>query len=214
MLDPWQKQPWQKQPGETPAAYRAFCQYRDLGPNRTALNAFRQAKGRPQASNLPGVWTAWCSRYRWPERAAAYDAHLERESRQRAEVETIKRRAEMLRKHQQAGELLRARGVEYFTKQKVEDGRTAIAAVKTGIDVERQAEGLPTWVVELMNADEHVLRERIAELEQRRRQATVGLPDSPGDALSVAGRNGHGNPELQPAGPDREAGGVPGPDGA
>lgn len=206
---------WEQQPGETPAAWRAFCVYRDLGPGRSIDAAWKKHTGQ-QASLKRAArrWFTWSVAYGWEARTREYDAHIERETRQRAEVETIKRRAEMLRKHQQAGELLRARGVEYFAAQKVDDGRTAIAAVKTGIDVERQAEGLPTWVVELLNADESDLRRQATELDARRRAALALDPETAGDALSVrAGRNGHGSPELQPASADPETGRVPGADG-
>jgi prefoldin subunit 5 len=185
---------WDKpQAGETAAQYQAFCRYRDLGPGRTLEKAHAAHVGYPEGTRgVPGRWRLWCDQGEWRARCAAYDAHLEREARQLAERETIKRRAAMLKRHQQAGELLTSRGVEFFVKQKVESARDAIAAVGKGVDLERQAEGLPDWVIEVMNAPAEVLDERIAELECRRRAAFAGVPDSAGDALSV-GSNGNGN---------------------
>jgi prefoldin subunit 5 len=181
---------WERKPGETGPAYRAFCVYRDLGPSRTALLAYRQAKGKAEAIQLPGTWTAWSAENHWRERATAYDEHLEKAARLKTERDTVARRLAMLKRHQQAGELLTSRGVEFFVHQKIEGARDAIAAVGKGVDLERQAEGLPDWVIEVMNAPVEVLDERIADLEHRRRAALAGVPESTGDALSAAGSNG------------------------
>lgn len=75
---------WDRVEGESAKAYAAFCKYRDLKPDRRSLNA---AYGGGRA---PGYWAEWSSQFRWVERAAAYDAHLdelrrsERERRLRA----------------------------------------------------------------------------------------------------------------------------------
>jgi ATP-dependent exoDNAse (exonuclease V) beta subunit len=184
---------WDRQPGETGPAYEAFCAYRDQGKARTALAAFRQIRSRPEATDLPGLWTSWCAKNHWRERAHAYDAYIEQQAREQADQEAIKRRAEMLKRHRQAGELLTRRGIEHFAQQQIDSARDAISAIKTGVDLERQAEGLPAWVGEIMTADADRLRAIVTEVERG-----LAALESPGDAAAlgagagpVALRNGH-----------------------
>lgn len=129
-------------------------------------------------------WAVW---FDWPTRADYRD----REAAEKADRDAIKRRAEMLKRHRQAAELLTRRGIEHFAKNEIERANDAISAIKTGVEMERQAEGMPTWVVELLNADEDQLRRKYAELDARRRAAIPGVPETAGDALAVHG-NGNG----------------------
>jgi hypothetical protein len=67
---------WHRQPGEPPAAYEAFCAYRDLeAKSRSIIAAYRQLR-RSDATRANGTWNEWSSRFRWPERAKAYDHHV------------------------------------------------------------------------------------------------------------------------------------------
>jgi hypothetical protein len=78
----------QRLPGESARAFGAYCLYRDLGPQRSLQQAWRQhcraersggqLGGRPRRSGeeptaCPGAWTAFSSRYHWVQRATAYD---------------------------------------------------------------------------------------------------------------------------------------------
>ena len=97
----------------------------------------------------------------------------------------------MLKRHRQAAELMQRRGIERLAKNEIASDRDALAAIKEGVSLERQVEGMPSWVVEILNADESELQRRYAELDARRRAAMAGGPDSPGDALAVT-LNGNG----------------------
>jgi hypothetical protein len=44
---------------------------------RTLLQAFRLCCNKPNATQAGGTWNGWCSRFKWVERAKAYDQHLE-----------------------------------------------------------------------------------------------------------------------------------------
>jgi hypothetical protein len=64
--------PWERQRGEPTRAFAAFCVYRDLGPGRS-ITAVARILGR----NRVGVGKL-SARYRWVERAAAFDREEDR----------------------------------------------------------------------------------------------------------------------------------------
>jgi hypothetical protein len=57
-----------------------------------------------------------------------------------------------LKAQRQAGELLRLKGIKYLSGHDIEHSGRAIAAIKTGIDIERQALGLPEFIATVMKA--------------------------------------------------------------
>jgi len=95
-----QRQPWERQPEESARAYAAFCLYLNLGPQRSIQKAFeaKSAPNAPQKRPVNGTWKAWCSRFRWTERARDYSLHLEliarqeREAQHHKEIEAFRRR--------------------------------------------------------------------------------------------------------------------------
>jgi len=122
----------------------------------------------------------WADRYGWYDRADTRD----RAAAKIADTEAAKETAKFLKAQQQAGQLLRLKGVQYLAQENaITDGRTAIAAVKTGIDIERQSLGLPEWIAKILNADASTLQSEIADMERRRREA---LGDTEGDARAEA----------------------------
>lgn len=74
-------------PQESPRAYRAFCIYRDMGPDRRldqAWKRFRAASDPTKdrgSARRPGNWADWSQKYHWVERAKAYDDFIEEENR-------------------------------------------------------------------------------------------------------------------------------------
>lgn len=78
-------EPWEQKTGESSKAYQAFCLYRDMGPTRTLLDAYKQAiehqRGRGQVDpnrrfQTSGQWAGYARRYDWEHRALAYDHRL------------------------------------------------------------------------------------------------------------------------------------------
>lgn len=65
---------------ESAPAFRAFAIYRDLGASRSLANAYSEYRGHAPGI-APGQWNLWSGKYRWVERAAAYDAFLDAEKR-------------------------------------------------------------------------------------------------------------------------------------
>ena len=70
---------------ESARAYRAFCVYRDLGPDRSLDRAWERFcatsdPGQDRGSaRRPGHWAAWSQKYEWVKRAETYDDILEQE---------------------------------------------------------------------------------------------------------------------------------------
>ena len=92
-------QPWERQPDEPSKAFHAFTVYRDLGPAKRSLAAvsldlYGERTGCKRGA--PGRVREWSGRYRWRERAEAWDARLDEEARQAA----IEARRAMQERHQ------------------------------------------------------------------------------------------------------------------
>jgi hypothetical protein len=99
--------PWEQQPEETPRAYTAFCVFRDLGPRRT-LAAAAAAYYQRTADSLERQVDKWSSAFRWVERAAAWDRHLDAEGRAAQEAA----RKEMAERHVREARGLQAKALE------------------------------------------------------------------------------------------------------
>jgi hypothetical protein len=90
---------WDRQPGESEAAYRAFCAFRDMGADRSVLEAFRQSEGKVGAKQATGRWNKWVKDHRWYERVRDYENHpraIERTAVDRVTDETAERWARRL----------------------------------------------------------------------------------------------------------------------
>jgi len=72
---------WERQPGESTKAYAAFCVFRDLGTERS-LEKAGQMLDKPRTRKWLGEWSA---KYKWVERAKAYDDYVEKLKRKEKE---------------------------------------------------------------------------------------------------------------------------------
>jgi len=147
---------YDRQPGETTKAYEAFTVYRDLGMGRTLE---RVSATLQKSVTMLGRWS---SQYRWIERAAAYDDYIEAQARKKNERDAIRRKADMLKRHALTGKVLQQKGVKYLdeTPKPIDRAQDAIAAIRTGIEIERKAENLPDWIFEVVDApDDDLLRQ-------------------------------------------------------
>jgi hypothetical protein len=99
------KELWDRLENEPERAYRAFEVYRNLpSAERTLIAAYRQHVGNPEAAKPSDTWSRWSSEFAWRERAAAYDAHIDR-LRQKWMEKVIQQQAE-----EQARQVDRIRG--------------------------------------------------------------------------------------------------------
>src|SRR4051794_11269416 len=83
--------PWDRRPDETPAAFRAFTAYVEMGPSRSLDAVGRQLYGSGRKRDATGRLQEWSMKNDWVARAAAYDAHQDRlrsEARDRAVSES------------------------------------------------------------------------------------------------------------------------------
>jgi len=88
------KELWDRLENEPERAYRAFESYRNLpSAERTLIEAYRQHVGNPGAAKPSDTRGRWSREFAWRERAAAYDAHLDR-IRERSIERAIEEEAE------------------------------------------------------------------------------------------------------------------------
>lgn len=85
--------PWERQPEETPKAYAAFCEYRDMGAERSL------DKVATKLNKSSTLIARWSSKYKWVERVAAWDDEQERIARIAAQKENIQAIKDMRKRH-------------------------------------------------------------------------------------------------------------------
>lgn len=105
----------------------------------------------------------WANWFGWHERADKRDM----QAASQAEREAIERKVKMIEDQRKAGQALRTLGVRFLAQNQdkaVSSLRDAISAIEKGFALERQAEGLPDWVGQILNATDDELRDRYNEL--------------------------------------------------
>ncbi len=172
---------WERQPDESAKAFAAFECYRMLGPDRSLQAAWekhyarpgtlraRTRKGREEAGLVVGYFRRWYKRWRWAERAAAWeeevtalarDQELDRELKARlAEQEEELRQRKLMREEARAARAV-ARRLLRRLMQGVEAGQLESLSVsallphlqkisallETGQKLDRLYAGEPTEV--------------------------------------------------------------------
>ena len=102
-------QPWDMHEEETGKAHTAFTDYLELGEGRSLSKlAEMYAKSKPYVNQLK----RWSRQHNWVARAAAWDAHIAAEARQRTERTLIERRVEVQEREWEMSEALLKRAEE------------------------------------------------------------------------------------------------------
>jgi hypothetical protein len=112
-------EPWERQPGESNLWYDRFEAYRLAGARRSllgAVNAERRRRNAPPGRSVPQAWAKNAKRWRWLERAEAWDACQRAEGR-RARAEGFE---EMNRRHVQEAQALQGKAVQRLKSLDVE----------------------------------------------------------------------------------------------
>lgn len=158
---------WERRPDETTKAYAGFAAYRDLGVKRSIESAWKQYANTDK--KMSGYFGLWAAEFDWVARAAAYDDYIDAEARKRLDREAIRRKADMLRRHAEVGKVLQTRGLQFLQQHGIDRGSDAITAIIKGIDTERKSEGLPEYLLQVMDATDDELARQYNEL-----LATIG----------------------------------------
>jgi hypothetical protein len=101
----------------------------------------------------------WIAKWGWHDRADARD----QEAARRVEADAIERKRKLLERQRQIGAALQTAGTRYLNERMreghtpIDNVRDCIAALKTGIDIERQAEDMPGWIMQVVNATDDEL---------------------------------------------------------
>lgn len=153
---------WDQLDVESPKAFAAFCQYRNLPPmSRSIDTAWRRIRSseldsakptdaaelqRLPTVRAPKTWRDWSARHAWVARAMAWDAELDRKARD----EIVKSHKAMLEKHRTLGSALVQRVAERMMSLSGSDLKVhdIPAWLKAGVAIERQAFALPDVVVQ------------------------------------------------------------------
>jgi hypothetical protein len=149
---------YDRQVGESDKAFEAFTVYRDMGANRSH-DAVAQ-----KLSKSSTIISRWASQHGWRERVSAYDDYMDAQARKKFEADAIKRKVDMLKRHALTGKILQQKGVDYLSSKGVDRSSDAVAAIKAGVTIERQSEGLPEYMMEIVNADDNEIARQYAAL--------------------------------------------------
>lgn len=147
---------------ESPKAFEAFNLYKNLGVERSIDSAWRQYSKSDRV--VAGYFRAWAANHNWVGRARAYDEFVNAEAQKKIDREAIQRRAEIIKRHALTGKVLQQRGIKYLEEHGVDKSTDAIAAIKTGVAIERQAESLPEYLMAIVDTPDDELMRQYAEL--------------------------------------------------
>jgi hypothetical protein len=135
-------EPWQRQQGESGKAFAAFQMYRDMGADRSL------ARVGQQSGKHVSLLERWSVRWRWFDRAAAWDLHIDTERWQANEREA----REMGERHARAAVAMQARALQRL--QSLDPGHMGARELtymwETGVKIERLSRGLPSERIELV----------------------------------------------------------------
>jgi uncharacterized protein YjcR len=134
---------------ETAKHHAAFWTWYELERN------YDQTKTKLRVA--PNTLAAWIKHFDWHERADKLDAKAQSIIESKAINERAKRQAQMSENHYKLGNSLLLAGGTYLQKNGLETGAQAIMAVKTGVEIQRKAEGLPDWLIKIAEMSEDEL---------------------------------------------------------
>lgn len=130
--------------GETGRWFDRFERFRAAGPGRTLLGALHGEEadrgGERRSARLPGAWDRAAAKWRWRERAAAWDAEQARLAREAEAGELEARRRSWLER----GRELQEKAADRLERMNAEEisPRDMLAMMEAGVKLERLALGL------------------------------------------------------------------------
>jgi hypothetical protein len=144
-----QPEPWDRESGESNRWFSRFERYRLTGSNRSLLgtvNAELTEKGRKKQTKVPGAWNRAFERWRWRERAEAWD-ELERQKARETHAKEIN---EMNHRHIQESQVFQNKGIQRMksTEPNELSPTDALRFVMEATKLERTARGEPETIEE------------------------------------------------------------------
>lgn len=144
------RDPWDQQPGESAQQHSRFRAYLELGRLRTlkqtreTLNALGVKVSQGQLYNV-----SW--RYRWAERAQAWDADQDRHHRE----QLMAARRDMITRHQRVAQGLTGKAIQRLTQLASEDltPLDVVRMLRLAVQIEHKAIGEPDQRVAVTGAD-------------------------------------------------------------
>ena len=132
---------WERLTGESGAAFSAFCVFRDFGLERNIRKAIDSVeKDEAVRAKRYRVWRNWSMQFRWNERVADFDRHIEH-LKQTELRKTIEAQGE---KHREVtGKMLDvvSKKLDTMNPDELTQGNVT-EWVQTAIKAEREAAGL------------------------------------------------------------------------
>lgn len=144
------EQIWQQQPGEPARWYARFELFRLAGPDRSLLGSVHTEEANcsrdKRSARVPGAWDQAARKWRWRERAEAWDASRQELVRKEEEAAFTLRRKVWLSQSQ----ALQSKAAERLLLLKPEEMsvRDMIACFVEGVKLERLAMGQPDTTVQ------------------------------------------------------------------
>ena len=134
---------WERLADESSAAFSAFCVFRDLGLERSIRKAIdSHEKDEGLRGKRYRVWRNWSTQFRWKERTADFDRHIER-LKQEEVRKTIEAQGEMHRAV--TGKMLEVVSKKLDMMDPAELTQNNVTAwAESAIKMEREASGLVT----------------------------------------------------------------------
>lgn len=159
---------------ETLFQRRVFSVWYQLEGDFDAAHAYLTQKGPEAGVKVPSVSTmrSWSRTFAWKIRSRSMDHTVEKKITD-TDIEK-KKHATML--HEEAGLLLLQKGMDYLKAGELDKGSDAVAAIKMGVDIHRQAIGLPAWAVEIGGLSDEELQLRY-EAQMRKMAAETRIVD-------------------------------------
>jgi hypothetical protein len=170
--------PYERQPGESAKAYAAFVIFRNLGPERSVLKAYRQKTGKEQAKQAAGLWNSWATDHHWHKRADAWDAHLDEENRKAQE----QARRGMAERHATMAMGLQRKALERLQKMEAQElaASDVLRYLVEAAKLERLARGEPEEIQEQRHTDRdgQPLADRTYQVLQALVESVAAFPEA------------------------------------
>jgi hypothetical protein len=198
---------WDRQPNEPIKWFHRFEQYRLAGPERSVVGTFNQEQAKKSKkgqeyqyrTQAPGSWNLNFARWRWKERAAAFDESQVAE--ERAILQEARKAA--LKKHCEVGALAVAVSEQKLRSRRFVKRiapREIVGLLRAGVDITRDALNLnkpdvqpPTIHLNLFEQiaartaemREQIVRELAERLRQQPPKVVQALPPPQQDIFDV-----------------------------